>query len=219
MFDAVLFDLDGLLIDTERLIAEVEVELLSGMGYTGVEKLVHQLIGKDETECARIMVEAFEGLDLESYDKIRQTAVSERYNQGIPIKTGAVALLADLTRRNVPRAVATNSRTATGLRKLALTGLDKYMPELVGFDAVEHAKPAPDVFIEAARRVAADPAKCVAFEDSETGSRAAKAAGCFVVQIPDLGPATGENADVMAESLIAGAIKAGVLPEGFAENS
>lgn len=218
MFDAVLFDLDGLLVDTERLNAEVEIELLKGMGYANAETLVHSLIGKDETECVRVLTDALGGLDLDQYEDQRQTAMTVRYEQGIPHKDGAEALLADLSRRDVPRAIATNSRTANGIRKLAMTGLDKYMSQVVGFDAVAHAKPAPDVFVEAARRLGVDPAKCVAFEDSETGARAAKVAGCFVVQIPDLGPAIGDNADIMAESLIQGAIKAGVLPADFAEN-
>ncbi len=209
-FAAAIFDLDGTLIDTERLILEAGLEALAGLGHDIDRAFMLSLIGVAEAE-GRLRLERRLGpaADFAELDRAWGAAVRARYAAGIPVKPGAAEVLAALA--HLPRAVATNSATENALRKLTQTGLAAHFAHVVGFDAVERPKPAPDVFVEAARRIGAQPGDCVAFEDSDTGVAAALAAGMTVVQVPDL-HATGEaGAHHVAESLLAGARAAGLI--------
>ena len=212
MFAAVLFDLDGLLVDTERLGIEVSNEVLATFGVTVSDDLLTSMIGHDEVESLR-RLQAATGpdFDIQAYEAARQSAVRARMEQGIPLKTGARDLLEHLFTIDMPRAIGTNSRTEAGLRKLRQSGLGDLIHVVVGFDAVTAAKPAPDDFVAAARQIGVNPKNCVAFEDSEAGAKAARAAGAYVVQIPDILPTQGQNADLVAKSLLDGARKVGLL--------
>ncbi|MEL6519631.1 MAG: HAD family phosphatase [Pseudomonadota bacterium] len=213
MFKAVLFDLDGLLIDSERMGMDVTRQVLADFGFHATDALLTSMIGHDEVESLnRLRAATGPDFDLEAYETARQKATVARAESGIPLKPGARALLENLAEMSMPRAIATNSRTASGERKLRLSGLSDVIDIVVGFDAVAAAKPAPDVYLEAARRIEIDPTDCIAFEDSEAGSRAAKAAGAYVVQIPDILPTQGAHANLVATNLLEGAREAGLLP-------
>ncbi|MBM7069495.1 HAD family phosphatase [Actibacterium sp. 188UL27-1] len=212
MFDAVLFDLDGLLVDTERMGMGVAKQVLAQFGFDATDDLLIGMIGHSEVESLRRLRAATgPDFDITGYEAARQSAFRARAEQGIPLKPGARELLQHLYDIDMPRAVGTNSRTDAGLRKLRQSGLDDLIHVVVGFDAVPAAKPAPDVFIEAARQLGVDPKTCIAFEDSEAGATAARAAGAHVVQIPDILPTGGDHADLVADTLIDGARRAGLI--------
>ena len=106
----------------------------------------------------------------------------------VPTKGGAYTFLARLHELNVPRAVATSSSGAKARRLLQKTGLMRFIQHVTGGDEVNAGKPAPDVYIDAAKKLGIAPKHCLAFEDSNNGATAALAAGMWVIQIPDLAP-------------------------------
>ncbi|MBT4490147.1 MAG: HAD family phosphatase [Rhodospirillaceae bacterium] len=186
MFDAVVFDLDGVLIDSERIYLtawrQVAEELdcqeivaayvdVVGLPYDQVEPIVHaNLKGK---------------VTMERFREAIGAAVARLVVDGYPLKTGVFEILQFLQDRGIPRAVATSSTTSVPV-KLHDTGLDRYFQHVVTRDEVAHGKPHPDVYLAAAERLGVAPAKCVAVEDSEPGLRAALAAGMVVTHVPDL---------------------------------
>jgi HAD superfamily hydrolase (TIGR01509 family) len=213
-YDAVIFDLDGTLIDTERLIIDAAVTTLAGFGLRVERSFLTTLVGVDEV-VAFDMLQDHVGrdVDLSSYDKAWSAAVRQAYARGIPLMTGVAEFLDHLSTRGLPRAVATNSHTANARRKLGEAGIAHHFDpgHVVGFDLVPAPKPAPDVFVDAARRLGVDPRRCLAFEDSDTGVTAALAAGMTVVQVPDMRPAGTRDAHHLAETLLDGARAAGIL--------
>ncbi len=131
----------------------------------------------------------------------------------IPPMPGVDQLLAHLTQTAVPRAVATNSATASARAKLTNAGLHGHfhIDHVIGYDAVAMPKPAPDVFLAAAQRLGVAPDRCVAFEDSETGVAAALAAGMTVVHVPDMAPPRDNGAHHRALSILEGARACGLI--------
>ena len=107
-------------------------------------------------------------------------------DDNIEVKPGAHQLLAYLEKMQIPRAVATSSSGNKARAILDRVGLWQYIPHLTGGDEVKAGKPAPDVYLDAAEKLGVNAPRCIAFEDSETGIKAALAAGMRVIQIPDL---------------------------------
>ena len=117
---------------------------------------------------------------------------AELDRSGLPIKPGLLELLDQLDAWGVPYAIASSSKRKTIQRNLGLAHLLVRFPIVVGGEEVQHGKPAPDIFLEAARRLNAAPAECLVLEDSEAGIRGAHAAGMVAVMIPDLKPPSEE---------------------------
>lgn len=211
---AVIFDLDGTLIDSESIALDVGARLLGGMGIADARAILAGLVGVDGGEGRRrLKTLAGPGFDVEAFARAWEVEAESAFATGVPLMHGADTLLDRLAAESLPRAVATNSRTAGALAKLGSAGLLHHFGErnVIGVDAVARAKPAPDLFLEAARRLDADPALCLVFEDSAIGVAAALAAGMRVVQIPDMShPATG-GSHLIAENLIDGARRAGLF--------
>ena len=211
---AVIFDLDGTLIDSESIALDVGARLLTGMGVADSRTILARLVGVDGSEGRRrLQALAGPGFDVEAFALSWEIEAETAFATGVPLMAGADTLLARLAAESLPRAVATNSRTAGALAKLGSAGLLHHFgaDNVVGVDSVARAKPAPDLFLEAARRLDTEPARCLVFEDSAIGVSAALAAGMRVVQIPDMSHPAPGGSHLIAENLLDGARRAGLF--------
>lgn len=187
---AMIFDMDGLLIDSERAVMECWRETAAAQALAVDDTVWLSMVGLHEAGCADLLngllgVDQARRLTLEC--KHRYDALVET---GLPLKAGARDLLQDLSTLGVPLAVATSTRGERARIKLARSGIDHFFRHVVTSSDVVHAKPAPDLYLLAARRLGIPPGECIALEDSEFGVRAASAAGLRVIQVPDLVPAS-----------------------------
>jgi HAD superfamily hydrolase (TIGR01509 family) len=197
---AVLFDNDGLLLDTEVLWTRAEIALFERFGVSFTIEHKRELIGtsgpKAEATIERQLGAPGRGAELmaELHEMVMEEAL-----RGVEPMPGAVELLDALG--GVPVGVASNSPRTFVERTLEASGLRGRFGCVLGATDVAHPKPAPDLYVELARGLGADPAQCVALEDSPTGVAAARAAGAFVIGVPSLEGVVLDEADLVAESL------------------
>ena len=186
---AVIFDMDGLLLDTETLSFESFIATAARYDLVVGIDAYRDMIGLNAAtgiDILRAMLPshmdavAFKNEWLDVY---RQLLIDD-----VPVKAGAHAFLASLHQMDMPRAVATSSSGQKARAILQKTGLMPYIQHVTGGDEVPAGKPAPDVYLDAARKLGIDAADCLALEDSNNGTTAALAAGMKVIQIPDLAP-------------------------------
>lgn len=209
MFDAILFDLDGTLIDTETLALAAGLAAFAELGHPVTTDFLHQLVGVDLPTGSKIIQAALPTLDHAALHPLWQGGFLAAIEaNGLPLKPGALELL---EARLCPMALVTSSGRKEAHLKLAKAGIAAMFDLVITVDDVTAPKPDPAPYLLAAERLGVAPARCLAFEDSETGAEAAHRAGCFVVQIPDVVPSTGRWAHHLAEDLLAGARLAGLV--------
>jgi HAD superfamily hydrolase (TIGR01509 family) len=188
MIRAVLFDLDGLLIDTEKWFAVAWPAAARRCGFAMTRE--HALFVRSlAAEYARPYLKRELGADFD-YDRVR-TYRREMMEDilrmhGIECKPGAKELLAYLKKKGVKRALATATDEERARRYLSQAGLLADFDEIVCATMVAHGKPAPDVYAYACARIGENPSDCLALEDSPNGVKSAAGAGCRVVMVPDL---------------------------------
>jgi HAD superfamily hydrolase (TIGR01509 family) len=183
--DAVVFDLDGLLLDTEQLWDEVREQVTRELGGRWHERAQREMMGMSSPEWSRYMHDEL-GLS-ESPTELNAEVVrrlQDRYRERLPLLDGAVAAVERLAGR-WPLALASSSNRELIDLSLELGGLAHFFRATVSSEEVAHGKPAPDVYLEAADRLGVAPKRCAAVEDSHNGIRSAKAAGMRVVAIPN----------------------------------
>ena len=208
MIDAILFDLDGTLIDTEKHALKAGLEAFSKMGHPRSVEFMHALVGVDLPTASEIISQALPGLDQDLLNDHWRKGYHASLDDGLLVKPDVLELL---TLKLRPMAIVTSSGRDEAHHKLRLTGLDGYFDQIITLQDVTAPKPAPDPYLLAARLLGVAPSRCLVFEDSETGAQAAHRAGCIVVQVPDVVPSQGRWAHHLATSLMHGARLAGLV--------
>lgn len=190
---AVVFDMDGTLIDSESVYRAAVTHALAALGLAADEAFLHGLGGL-AGPAVNAHIRACFGDDF-PFESFRSHYAARRdalMAAGIPLKRGAVEALRFLAGRGLPLALATSSMRATALAHLGRLELLAHFKVLVTREDAPRPKPAPDLYLAAAERLGVAAADCLAVEDSRTGAEAALAAGMMTVMVPDLAPPTPE---------------------------
>lgn len=185
---AVLFDIDGLMLDTDRMARAAWTRALAENGYVLDESSYLRFIGRTLPDTQAVLYDLF-GPDLpyEQIFELRQAYYDADIEQnGILVKPGTRELLDFLEAHQVLKAVASSTPCWFATRKLAAAGLEQRFQVIVCGDMAARGKPFPDLFLEAARRIDYPSRKCMVLEDSEAGILAAHSAGMLPVMVPDL---------------------------------
>lgn len=203
----IIYDFDGLLLNTEPLHWQVNADIASRYGKTFDLSVHTKIIGRTSQDSAQIIIDMLDlPLTVESYLEERDSIIFDLYPQVQPMP-GAIALTQHFYDAGIPQAIATSSARIRFNQKVL-----RYADWLQLFDcivtgddpAIEQGKPAPDMFLITAERIQANPAQCLVFEDSLAGVTAAKQAGMFVVAVPapELKTDLFQEADLILSSLV-----------------
>ncbi len=186
-YQAVVFDMDGVIFDTERLVIEFWKEVAKKHNIPNVEHTCIQCLGTNRVRTREIFLENY-GADF-PFDLYR-AEVTELFNthyKGVPLPTkpGVRELLSYLQEQDIKVGLASSTAQHLVRDEIGTAGLLPYFQTLVCGDMVEHSKPAPDIFLKACEILNADPTKSIAIEDSFNGIRSAHCAGMTPIMVPD----------------------------------
>lgn len=202
MIDAVVFDLDGVIVDSEQVWDDVREQLARERGGRWSDRAQRDMMGMSSAEWSRYMHDVV-GL-AEPPDEINREVVRrllERYTERLPLIDGAVDAVRRLAAR-WPLGLATSSNREVIEHVLEVSDLGSLFRATVSSEEVAKGKPAPDVYLEAARRLGVDSARCAAIEDSTNGIRAGRAAGMRVIAIPNARYPPDEDALALADVVL-----------------
>ena len=207
MIDAVIFDLDGVLVDSEQLWAAAREELVRERGGTWTAEATRAMMGMSSREWSRYMRDEL-GVDLppETISADVVARLERLYRERLPLLPGAVEAVAAM-HAEWPLGLASSANREIIELVLELGELGHFFAATVSSEEVPRGKPAPDVYLEAARRLGVQPERCAAVEDSTNGLRSADAAGMTVVAVPN------QHFQPEAEALQLATVVAGSLDE------
>lgn len=185
---AVIFDMDGVLFDTEKLCMDSWIAVAGEQGIPDMETFFPSCIGRNLTDTKALFWD-FYG-DVYDYERFRKQASIWFHNyieqKGLPVKKGVRELLDFLQRGGYDIGLASSTSRPSVEGHLVRAGIREYFQSLTTGDMVEHSKPCPDIYLMACKSVGVDPARAIAIEDSPNGIRAAYSAGMIPVMVPDL---------------------------------
>ena len=202
MTEAVVFDLDGVLVDSEQVWDEVRREYVIEKGGRWTDSATRDMMGMSSVEWSRYVAEEL-GVDEtpEQISKDIAGRVGDVYREALPLLPGAREAVERLGER-WPLAIASSSNREIIDLVLAAADLGSYFKATVSSEEVGAGKPAPDVYLEAARRLGVDASACAAIEDSHNGIRSAKSAGMRVIAIPNTHYPPGEESLALADLVL-----------------
>jgi len=184
---AVIFDMDGLMFDTERVAQVAWYRALADRGFVVTDDVYATVIGRTAPDTRAILVAALgTGLPIEAIEAATSDYLRELLEPAPPLKPGLLELLDDIGCLGLRAAVASSTARSEVRRRLEACGLEDRFDVVVGGDDVVDGKPAPDLFLQASRLLHVEAADCVVLEDSEPGIRAASAAGMRAIFVPDM---------------------------------
>jgi len=191
---AVLWDMDGTLVNTEPYWMAVETELVESYGGVWTDDDALQLVGNDLTDSATVLQNAGVELSTDEIVQLLTDRVAERLRSGgVPFRPGARELLADLRAQNIPTALVTMSLRRMASDVVSLIDFPAF-DLVIGGDEVERGKPFPDPYLQAAEQLGVDIRDCVVIEDSPTGVTAGAASGAVTLGVPHIVPLDGMGA-------------------------
>ncbi len=199
-YKAVVFDMDGTLLDTEKLNVRFWMEAGRTFGYNVTEEDVLFIRSLDGRFVRKYLCERFPGFDFDRVREERRRLMDIYVNaNGVELKPGVREILEYLRSNGVKTAVATASRQDHVTKYLSMTGIDGLFNEIVCTSSVKNGKPAPDVYLYACEKIGELPQDCAAVEDAPNGVRSAYDAGCDVIFIPDL---TGPDQEMCSKATV-----------------
>lgn len=193
-FDAVVFDMDGVIFDSERATMYCWLDLAEKYDIPNIKEPYYACIGTTMVRTREIMLETY-GPDFpyDEYAKEASVMYHEKYDGGrLPMKKGIRELLVFLKENNKKIALASSSRRQTVVNQLRDANILEYFDAVICGDMVERSKPAPDIFLKACSEIGVEPQRAYGIEDSFNGIRALSAAGMHAIMVPDLLAATDE---------------------------
>ncbi|MEF9919028.1 MAG: HAD family phosphatase [Eubacterium sp.] len=188
MTEAIIFDMDGLMFDTESVSLDGWVVAGKVMGYPLKAEMVYQVFGHNPEGIAKYWHEVFgEDFDTDEAMRLRLEYIEKTIKKdGIRLKPGLIELLDYLKTSNYRFAIASSSQRKLVEMNLKAAGVAEYFDTIVGGDEIIHGKPAPDIYLKASEQLGVLPGKCMVLEDSPAGIESGQCAGMKPVMIPDL---------------------------------
>jgi len=189
MIEAVCFDMDGILFDTERLSRDIMRELLAEQGAVLTDAVYLPTIGMTTHDAGLLMNRAYPGIDMDKMEQDRQNRLRVFVlAHGVPLKKGVPEVLTALRKRGMRLGIATSTVRTEQTLLVETAGLTGLFDAVVCGDEIIHGKPRPDIYLACAKKLDARPEMCAGVEDALNGLKALRAAGMFSVMVPDLLP-------------------------------
>lgn len=190
---AVIFDMDGVLFDTENVYLDVWSNVFKKYGYTMTKEIYSSVLGTGRENVKKVFLNNFgNNLPIDIMYKEKDENLAIAIDKGVPLKKGAIELLIYLKENKYKIGLATSATRNRAMQQLGQANIEKYFDSVVTKDDVKETKPNPEIFLKAAKRLFINPNQCIVIEDSSAGIKAAHNAGIVSMHVVDLKDADDE---------------------------